>query len=67
MVQQSLLWAREGQSRAQIFANVHMVMEVVHNAAFLCLLKSACVVNPDGTPHPRFVLKFPGQILAGKD
>jgi hypothetical protein len=42
-------------------------MEAYDNAAFLCQLNFACVVNPDGTLRPRFVLKFLGQLLAGKD
>ncbi len=67
VVQRSLLWAREEQSRAQIYANVHVVIEAVDNAVFLCQLNSAYVVNPDGKPHPRFVLKFLGQLLSGKD
>ena len=67
MVQRSLLWAREGQSCALFFAAVHVVMEAVDNVAFLCQLNSACVVNPDGTPYPCFVLKVLSQLLSGKD
>lgn len=34
VVQRSLLWAREGQFRSQIFANVQVVLEAVDNTAF---------------------------------
>lgn len=50
VVQQSLLWARERQSRALCFATVHMVMEAFDDPAFLCRLNRADLVNPDGMP-----------------
>ncbi len=50
VIQQSLLWARDGQSRAQLFANVHVVMEAVDDPAFHRQLNAVCVVNPDGVP-----------------
>lgn len=50
VVQRSLLWAGEQQSRAQLFANVHVVMEAVDDPAFHRQLNAACVVNPDGVP-----------------
>lgn len=50
VVQNSLLWAQQGQSRAQIFANVHVVMEAVDNPAYLEGLNRADMVNPDGMP-----------------
>lgn len=50
VVQNSLLWARQGQSRAQIFANVHVVMEAVDHPAYLEALNRADMVNPDGMP-----------------
>jgi N-acetylglucosaminyldiphosphoundecaprenol N-acetyl-beta-D-mannosaminyltransferase len=50
VVQRSLLWAQERQSRALLFANVHVVMEAVDNPAFLRRLNAADVVNPDGMP-----------------
>jgi UDP-N-acetyl-D-mannosaminuronic acid transferase (WecB/TagA/CpsF family) len=39
-----------GQSRAQIFANVHVVMEAVDDPAYLEALNGADMVNPDGMP-----------------
>lgn len=50
VVQHSLAWAEERQSRALFFANVHMVMEAVDDPAFLRLLNGADVVFPDGMP-----------------
>ncbi len=50
VVQRSLLWARERNSRALFFANVHMIMEAHDNPAFLRLLNCANIVNPDGMP-----------------
>jgi N-acetylglucosaminyldiphosphoundecaprenol N-acetyl-beta-D-mannosaminyltransferase len=50
VVQNSLLWARQGLSRAQIFANVQVVMEAVDHPAYLEALNRADMVNPDGMP-----------------
>jgi N-acetylglucosaminyldiphosphoundecaprenol N-acetyl-beta-D-mannosaminyltransferase len=50
VVQKSLFWAREGQSRALFFAAVHMIMEAVDNPAFLPRLNRAGTVFPDGLP-----------------
>jgi N-acetylglucosaminyldiphosphoundecaprenol N-acetyl-beta-D-mannosaminyltransferase len=50
VVQHSLAWAQERQSRALFFANVHMVMEAVDDPAFLRLLNRAGAVFPDGMP-----------------
>ena len=50
VVQLSLLWAQKRQSRALLFANVHVVMEAVDNPAFLRWLNAADVINPDGMP-----------------
>jgi N-acetylglucosaminyldiphosphoundecaprenol N-acetyl-beta-D-mannosaminyltransferase len=43
-------WARSGQSRTVIFANVHVVMEACDNPAFRSKLNAADMVNPDGMP-----------------
>jgi N-acetylglucosaminyldiphosphoundecaprenol N-acetyl-beta-D-mannosaminyltransferase len=50
MIQKSLLWAQERQSRALFFAAVHMVMEAVDNPVFRGRLNDADVVFPDGVP-----------------
>lgn len=50
VVQHSLAWAQARQSRALVFANVHVVMEAVDDPAFLRLLNGADVVIPDGMP-----------------
>jgi N-acetylglucosaminyldiphosphoundecaprenol N-acetyl-beta-D-mannosaminyltransferase len=49
-IEQSLVWAREGQSRALFFAAVHMIMETVDDPAFLRKLDIAGTVFPDGMP-----------------
>ena len=49
-IEKSLVWAREGQSRALFFAAVHMIMETVDEPAFLRQLNSAGTVFPDGMP-----------------
>jgi N-acetylglucosaminyldiphosphoundecaprenol N-acetyl-beta-D-mannosaminyltransferase len=50
VIQQSLLWARERQSRALFFAAVHLVMEAVDHPDFLPVLNRAGTVFPDGMP-----------------
>ena len=50
VTQHSLVWAQERQSRALIFANVHVVMEAANNPAFLRRLNSADMISPDGMP-----------------
>jgi N-acetylglucosaminyldiphosphoundecaprenol N-acetyl-beta-D-mannosaminyltransferase len=50
VVQKSLCWARERQSRALVFCTVHMVMEAVDNPAFMSLLNRADMINADGMP-----------------
>jgi N-acetylglucosaminyldiphosphoundecaprenol N-acetyl-beta-D-mannosaminyltransferase len=50
VVQYSLLWAGERNSRALFFASVHMIMEAVDHPAFLHQLNRASVVFPDGMP-----------------
>jgi N-acetylglucosaminyldiphosphoundecaprenol N-acetyl-beta-D-mannosaminyltransferase len=50
VVQRSLIWAKERQSRALFFAAVHMIMEAVDDPAFLRRLNDADMVNPDGMP-----------------
>jgi len=50
VIQHSLFWAREQQSRALCFCTVHMIMEAVDNPAFLAQLNGADLVNPDGMP-----------------
>ncbi|MGB9408110.1 MAG: WecB/TagA/CpsF family glycosyltransferase [Terracidiphilus sp.] len=50
VIQKSLVWARERQSRALFFAAVHMVMESVEDPVFLRQLNSSGTVFPDGVP-----------------
>jgi len=50
VVQRSLAWAGQRESRALCFANVHMIMEAIDDPAFLLQLNGADVVNPDGVP-----------------
>jgi N-acetylglucosaminyldiphosphoundecaprenol N-acetyl-beta-D-mannosaminyltransferase len=50
IVQKSLRWAEERQSRALFFATVHMIMEAYDNSDYRRVLNAADVVNPDGMP-----------------
>jgi N-acetylglucosaminyldiphosphoundecaprenol N-acetyl-beta-D-mannosaminyltransferase len=50
VVQRSLAWAGERQSRALYFAAVHMVMESIENPDFLQQLNASGTVFPDGMP-----------------
>jgi N-acetylglucosaminyldiphosphoundecaprenol N-acetyl-beta-D-mannosaminyltransferase len=50
IVQKSMCWAEERQSRALFFANVHMIMEAYDNPCYRRALNCADVVNPDGMP-----------------
>jgi N-acetylglucosaminyldiphosphoundecaprenol N-acetyl-beta-D-mannosaminyltransferase len=50
VVQMSLIWARDRQSRALCFSTVHMIMEAHDDPAFLGRLNGADLVNPDGMP-----------------
>jgi N-acetylglucosaminyldiphosphoundecaprenol N-acetyl-beta-D-mannosaminyltransferase len=49
-VEQSVAWAKDGESRAIFFANVHMLMEAHDDAAFRKKVNSADMINPDGMP-----------------
>lgn len=46
----SLAWGKNRQSRALVFANVHVIMEAFDDAAFRDRLNMADMVNPDGVP-----------------
>jgi N-acetylglucosaminyldiphosphoundecaprenol N-acetyl-beta-D-mannosaminyltransferase len=50
IVQKSLRWAEERQSRALFFATVHMIMEAYDNPSYRRILNDADVINPDGMP-----------------
>ena len=50
IVQKSLRWAEERQSRALFFGNVHMIMEAYDNPCYRRVLNAADMVNPDGMP-----------------
>jgi N-acetylglucosaminyldiphosphoundecaprenol N-acetyl-beta-D-mannosaminyltransferase len=50
IVEKSLQWAEERQSRSLFFANVHVIMEAYDNPAYLHALNAADAVNPDGMP-----------------
>jgi N-acetylglucosaminyldiphosphoundecaprenol N-acetyl-beta-D-mannosaminyltransferase len=43
-------WAQHGESRAIIFANVHVVMEAYDDPSLHSLINDADIVNPDGMP-----------------
>ncbi len=49
-VQKSMEWARNRESRALFFANVHVVMEAFDNARFRESINRADMINPDGMP-----------------
>ena len=46
----SLAWGENRESRALLFANVHVIMEAFDDAAFRDRLNMADMVNPDGVP-----------------
>jgi N-acetylglucosaminyldiphosphoundecaprenol N-acetyl-beta-D-mannosaminyltransferase len=46
----SVAWTKGGESRAVIFANVHVLMEAFDDATFRAKLNAADMVNPDGMP-----------------
>lgn len=46
----ALDWAKRGNSRALVFANVHVIMEAYDDPAYLHCLNKADMVNPDGVP-----------------
>ncbi len=48
--EKSVAWAKQGESRAVFFANVHVLMEGFDDAAFRAELNAADMVNPDGMP-----------------
>ncbi|WP_213803456.1 WecB/TagA/CpsF family glycosyltransferase [Granulicella sp. dw_53] len=50
LVAQSLIWAQRRESRAVLFANVHMVMEAYDNPGFRAALNRADLNCPDGMP-----------------
>jgi N-acetylglucosaminyldiphosphoundecaprenol N-acetyl-beta-D-mannosaminyltransferase len=43
-------WGQRGESRAVIFANVHVLMEAFDDGTFRAKLNAADMVNPDGMP-----------------
>ena len=43
-------WAQHGESRAIIFANVHVIMEAHDDPSLHSLLNNADILNPDGMP-----------------
>ncbi len=45
-----LAWAKGGEARSVIFANVHMIMEAHDDASFRSQLNDADIINPDGVP-----------------
>lgn len=50
VAKRGITWAAAGQSRAIIFANVHMLMEAHEHTEFRAELNAADSVNPDGVP-----------------
>lgn len=49
-VRNCLAWGEARQSRALVFANVHVIMEASDDAGFRDRLNRADMVNPDGLP-----------------
>lgn len=47
---QTVEWTKRRESRALVFANVHVIMEAHDDPAYLRCLNSADMVNPDGVP-----------------
>ena len=47
---QCIGWAREGESRTVVFANVHVLMEAHDDPRFHAELRAMDLVNPDGMP-----------------
>jgi N-acetylglucosaminyldiphosphoundecaprenol N-acetyl-beta-D-mannosaminyltransferase len=47
---QCVAWAKRGESRAVIFANVHVLMEAFDDSVFHAQLNATDLVNPDGMP-----------------
>jgi N-acetylglucosaminyldiphosphoundecaprenol N-acetyl-beta-D-mannosaminyltransferase len=50
VIEQTLRWVQNRESRSLIFANVHVLMEAYDDAAYRAILRSADLVNPDGVP-----------------
>jgi N-acetylglucosaminyldiphosphoundecaprenol N-acetyl-beta-D-mannosaminyltransferase len=50
VAEQSVAWAKRGDSRAVFFANVHVLMEAFDDSGFRAQLNRADLVNPDGMP-----------------
>ena len=49
-VRNCLAWGEKRQSRALVFANVHVIMEASDDPGFCDRLNTADMVNPDGVP-----------------
>src|SRR5215471_10000856 len=49
-IRNCLVWGEKRQSRALVFANVHVIMEASDDATFRDRLNMADMVNPDGVP-----------------
>jgi N-acetylglucosaminyldiphosphoundecaprenol N-acetyl-beta-D-mannosaminyltransferase len=50
VVEKSLQWAKTRESRALVFANVHVVMEAVDSPSYRDCLNNSDIVSPDGVP-----------------
>ncbi len=50
VIEKTLRWARNGDSRALVFANVHVIMEAFDDPSFREQLNAADVVAADGVP-----------------
>jgi len=49
-VEKVVAWAKQRESRAVFFANVHVLMEAFDDVGFRGKLNAADIVNPDGMP-----------------
>ena len=50
VVEKSVLWAKQGESRAIFFAAVHMLMETHDRPSFCSEMNDRASLNPDGMP-----------------
>jgi N-acetylglucosaminyldiphosphoundecaprenol N-acetyl-beta-D-mannosaminyltransferase len=50
VVEQTISWAKRGESRSIYAANVHMLMEASDSPEFQAIVNNADIVTPDGMP-----------------
>lgn len=65
VVNRCLAWARRGETRTLVFANVHVIMEAFDDPQLRANLNAADMVNPDGVPLV-WALKLLGEKQASR-